>query len=362
MKQNRLFIISNMYPSKKNPSYGIFVRNFVETFACQENISVHRTALLQKKRNSILKGFAYCFFYFEIILKGIFCSYDTIYVHFISHSSIPVFIVKFFRPSKKLILNTHGSDIINKGFLFNLYMIFVRRLMDKSNLIVVPSKSFIKEVQSVTSPKNFDKIKCSYSGGVDTVKFSPLNSDIGKGGPFVLGYVSRITKEKGCYVFLEAIQLIAQSKVVRNLSVVIVGSGVELNNVKSKVSELGLEDVVTFLGELSQKELPKLYNSFDLFVFPSYRESLGLVGIEALSCGIPVIGSSINGIKEYLEEGLNGFLFQTGDPHDLQIKIIHYWSLNEVDKRKMSRYARETALNFDENKVLSDLIFKINSI
>jgi glycosyltransferase involved in cell wall biosynthesis len=358
-KHKRLFVISNMYPSSEHPSYGIFVRNFIDFFNSHDEISIEESVLLKKKSNLFVKFFAYWCFYFEILYKGLFFKYDIIYVHFISHSAFPISLLKLLRPKKKLILNTHGSDVISKSRLFWIYLFFMRFLFNKASLIVVPSQSFKKEIYRLTTPRNFHKVTHSYSCGVDTLKFCPKTNKNFLGNSFNVGFVSRITREKGWQVLLEAISLLKQSGEIKEFKVTIAGNGIELDAARKRVFHLGIEDKITFLGELNQEELPNLYNNFDVLIFPTFRESLGLVGIESLACGVPVIASRIEGVQEYMKDGQNGFLFQTGNAVDLYEKILKFYNLEQTDKSNMKENARLTAERFDKLIVLNDLALKI---
>lgn len=88
---------------------------------------------------------------------------------------------------------------------------------------------------------------------------------------------------------------------------VVVGSGKAEEKNKILAGELGIADQVHFLGH--RNDIPELDNAADIFAFPSLREGLGLAAIEALACGIPVIGMNTRGIKEYVRDGVTGYLF-----------------------------------------------------
>ena len=79
---------------------------------------------------------------------------------------------------------------------------------------------------------------------------------------------------------------------------------------------IGIKDSVAFLKKVDQPTLNILYNIATVFIFPSREEPLGLVGLESIACGTPVIGSNIGGIPEYINKN-NGLLFDPNEPEEL---------------------------------------------
>jgi glycosyltransferase involved in cell wall biosynthesis len=138
------------------------------------------------------------------------------------------------------------------------------------------------------------------------------------GSAAVLGLVGRITPGKGHHVLLEAVaRLVGRG---RDVHVVIVGAPdpscaedeAYLARLKTLASELGLESRIRWTGY--QADPDPYYRAFDVLVMPStVREGLGLVALEAMLWGVPVVGSRLGGILEIVKEGVNGLLFPEGD-------------------------------------------------
>ncbi|KAI7243619.1 hypothetical protein KC345_g12168, partial [Hortaea werneckii] len=91
----------------------------------------------------------------------------------------------------------------------------------------------------------------------------------------------------------------------------LVGEGPDLPKIQAKISEMGLEDKVRFLGK--QDEIAQVISLADLLLLPSEKESFGLVALEAMACGVPTIGSQTGGIPELIQHGKTGFLAPVGD-------------------------------------------------
>ena len=134
----------------------------------------------------------------------------------------------------------------------------------------------------------------------------------------------------------------------------IYGSGSNVEDLQKKI-RINSNRSIYYKGAKNHQELSKVFSRFSLFIFPSERESLGLVGLEAMASGVPVIGSSIGGIKSYLKNGYNGFLFDPGNAYDLKNKIELFYSLTLKDRKNMSENAKKIAYNYRSSNVSDDL-------
>ena len=99
---------------------------------------------------------------------------------------------------------------------------------------------------------------------------------------------------------------------IRDTRLVVVGGDIQhdpaLKQLQATAQELGLADIVAFVGAVPQVELPLYYNAADIFVMPSYFESFGLVALEAMACGLPVIATRVGGPREFVKAGETGYL------------------------------------------------------
>ena len=105
---------------------------------------------------------------------------------------------------------------------------------------------------------------------------------------------------------------------------IIVGSGEYEEEMQRRISELGLERNVIRYPMMPQESLRDIYNILDIFIFPTEGESLGLVAIESMACGTPVIASDYSAPKYYIENGVNGFKFPLGDWKKLADRILMF--------------------------------------
>lgn len=348
----KILVIANLYPSRKDPYYGTFVKNFVDEFVKRTSPLSVNTCLI-KGRSSLLieKIFKYTIFYVEIIFKLLFSHYDLVYVHVITHAAPPLRLISIFKKIP-LCFNIHGEDLLSRNRLEIFFLSLVTPLLESSKLIVVPSMFFKKKVSELLPKIDEQKVFISHSGGVKD--FFYKDYDVRQTNN-VVGYVSRIDEGKGWDVLLKAIKLL-QSRGV-NVSCVLAGRGAKEKEMLSMIEKLSVENV-KYIGPIEYEKLPTVYQSFDVFVFPTVlEESLGLVGVEAMACHVPVIGSDIGGLKDYIEDGNNGFLFSPGNEFELSKKIEFFFNLSEEKKKRMRNNAYLMALNFEE-KVVSDNLFQ----
>ena len=143
----------------------------------------------------------------------------------------------------------------------------------------------------------------------------------------------------------------------------IAGRGNQTSIMNKMIAELSLNDYIKYIGPIPYNDLPQVYSLLDLFVFPTeLNESLGLVGLEAMACKVPVIGSNIGGLKDYIIPNYNGFFFNVGNYNDLANKIITYKSLSTEEKKIIENNAYKTALTYSSEKTKYDLYSKLNHI
>jgi len=182
--------------------------------------------------------------------------------------------------------------------------------------------------------------------GVDTDFFKPLklpkNEDM-----FQILSVGYLIERKGFEYLIRAMKEVLKKH--KNARLKIVGSGPLENKLKNMIIKLELQNEVEIIKNVSDEELLRLYNSSDLFVLPSITDSqgntegLGVVLLEAMASGLPVIGSNVGGIKDIIVDNETGLLFQEKNSQEIVDKII----FTIENKSKMNKLA-ENGLNFVE--------------
>lgn len=119
----------------------------------------------------------------------------------------------------------------------------------------------------------------------------------------------------------------------------------EMDRLIQLKENLGIGELAAFLGRRDQDELPYYYSAADVSVVPSHYESFGMVALESLACGTPVVASRVGGLTHIVEDGLNGFLVPRGDPETLASRISHLLEDCRL-RRRMGFYGTETARQY----------------
>ncbi len=203
-----------------------------------------------------------------------------------------------------------------------------RRVMGSADAIIVSTAQERDDLARLyqTSPHKIRIIPA----GVDLGLFRSLDKtqarkELGLSEKKVILYVGRIEPLKGLDILLNAIAMLEDTSDTRLL---IVGGkpglDKELDRLKSLASQLGIANFVTFTGALGQTELPKYYSAADVFVLPSYSESFGLVALEAMACGTPVVVSRVGGLKTFVKDGETGYLipWRCPEPFAQRIEVL----------------------------------------
>jgi glycosyltransferase involved in cell wall biosynthesis len=113
----------------------------------------------------------------------------------------------------------------------------------------------------------------------------------------------------------------------------------------------GVENRVTFPGQISNAEMPRFYHMADLYISPSHVDGSSVSLMEALACGLPCLVSDIPANKEWVFEGQNGWLFHDGDDNELAAKILKAMDLREKlpEIGKNARATAEEKANWPKN-------------
>ena len=351
-------MISNMWPSEDNPGYGSFVRNVVDGLKDNSYDCAYRAVIVGRPKSFLDKLRRYLKFYLQIMLNY-FKDYDFVYIHF-PNQALPILVPLYFIRRKRIIVNLHGEDLLYKdkgisGLLGRLNDWFI----SKVEAVIVPS-DYYRKVAFERVQCSPERIAVSPSGGISPSAFYPEQTDVSDGSALHIGYVGRIDPNKGWRQFVKVVSMLPDGF---GFKATIIGVGSEVDELKGEIGKMPT-DKVTYVSHVAQHELRKYYSNFDLLIFPTMRkeESLGLVGIEAMACGTPVIGSDIGGVPSYLEDGFNGFLVEPGDVNAIVDRILKYVEMSADMKDEMKQNCLKRSQAYYTHNVVADLARKFNSI
>lgn len=170
-----------------------------------------------------------------------------------------------------------------------------------------------------------DKIRV-IPNGVDLDKFRGYkrNNDFRRNyaadNEKIIFFVGRLVNEKGAHILLDAMPKILTY--YSQVKLVVTGKGPQMDFLKGKAASMGIEDKVYFTGYISDDNLSKLYMCVDVAVFPSLYEPFGIVALEGMVAGVPVVVSDVGGIGEIVEHGIDGMKAYAGNPDSLADSIL----------------------------------------
>lgn len=262
--------------------------------------------------------------------------YDYIHAHWIIPQGI---LQSFFH--KPYLVTGHGTDVgsMNKGVM----RYFKQRCLSKASAVTVVSQALARSVEDRYRVGGVQVI----SMGCDLAQFSPGNRQLGlfsTDKKKVVLFVGRLAEIKGVTYLIEAMRS------VDNAVLYIVGKGPLEQELKQQASDMA--DKVFFMGPKTHRELPEIYASADIFAAPSVTahdgnmEGFGLVIIEAMASGLPVVASNSGGIVDIVRDGKNGLLVEEKNIGQLSDKLN--WILTHPDVYEaMRKDAVETAKQYD---------------
>jgi D-inositol-3-phosphate glycosyltransferase len=206
--------------------------------------------------------------------------------------------------------------------------------------------------------------------GVDLQRFKPLGRPaamqaigIPPGRKNIL-FAGRIEPLKGIDTLLAALALLQTDEPHRldDVCVTIVGGDPwtpvpdsEMARLQAMAAELGLRDLVAFAGARDQELLPYYFAAAELVVVPSHYESFGMVALESMAMGTPVIASRVGGLAHLVVDGCNGYLVPAGDAPALAARILDLLTCAPC-RAEMSRHARAYARGYAWPKIVARML------
>ncbi len=206
--------------------------------------------------------------------------------------------------------------------------------------------------------------------GVDTSHFYPIPSDEAK---LFLGlkpedrmvlFVGRIEPLKGVDTLIEAMSCLNLKDDRKPVHLAIIGGepdasseemSKEMARLQKLCDELAMGQTVVFLGKRGQDTLPYYYSAAEVVVMPSHYESFGMVALEAMACGTPVIASDVGGLGFLVQDGETGYTVPDGEPDKLCDRLSLLLSDHNL-RESMGRRAEEVAQSYDWEKIAAKIV------
>jgi D-inositol-3-phosphate glycosyltransferase len=213
------------------------------------------------------------------------------------------------------------------------------------------------------SPQKITVIPC----GVNLDLFRPIDKEtarkeLGLDHQKVLLFVGRMDPLKGLEQLLTALTYMDGEK--PPLLIIVGGdahSQGQVQALKSMAKELNIEDRVTFAGSVAQSRLPLYYSASDVCAIPSYYESFGMVALESLACGTPIVATNVGGMKNIIRHGEMGRIVSDNSPHNLAGEISELIYQPEDEARHI-KTRRDTIADFGWATIADKILGEYNRL
>ncbi len=251
--------------------------------------------------------------------------------------------------NNKIIINEYVSkNKYIKNLIQKYSWKYIRFFYNNTNTVIAPSniikelleKRGINNVLVIPNGLNINYFNTKING--NKIRKEYVKDKKGK----LIIYVSRLSKEKKLEILIKASKFLDKS-----IKFIIIGDGPAINYYKKLIVKNQLQDRFKFLGFIDHKKLGKYYSASDLFCIPSTFETQGLVSLEAMACGKPVVGANYLALKEIIKTGQNGELFKPSNYRDCAKKIQKV-----LNNTKSYKYTVSTAKNYSIEKMTDKLL------
>lgn len=277
---------------------------------------------------------------------------DLVHVHYAIPHAVSAFLAKQLVRDKQLPIVTtlHGTDITVVGHEPQFFDI-TKFSIEASDLVTVVSNSLKEETTRVFKPSkdieviyNFidpgeyhrmdvPELKARYAGADEKVLIHISNFRPVKRLQDVVDIFARVSREIPCRLLL-------------------VGDGPEGPAIHQYIAAQGLESKVSFLGK--QERVIELLSISDLCLLPSEKESFGLVALEAMACGVPVVASTAGGLPEIIQDGKTGFLLPVGNVEAMAYKALKILKDQDLWHQISGNAVNHAVRNFRADRIVQE--------
>lgn len=358
--KNKVTIISNMYPTEEHKSFGIFVKNQVETLR-SKGLSVDVIAIdnPNKGKLNLLKKYGKWTFTFMIHLLFKGSRTSVVHAHYVFPSGV---LAKWYKKlyGARFIVTAHGGDIDQMAMKSARLNRMTKSILTEADHVIAVGQELFATLETEFGVPQ-DKLSL-INMGVNLDIFEPADKAEARsrcgipGGKTPLLFVGNIIEQKGLNELVEAFSLLRKNH--PDFELYIIGSDKNqgyVQKLKALISEKGLTGSIHFLGTKNQSQVALWMAAAEVFILPSHIEGFGLVALEAMACGTPVVGTDTGGLKYLLKDG-NGILVEVNNPLSLKNGIETVITSPEMKQNLIANgleKARENDQNIMTNRVIN---------
>ncbi|NJD77605.1 MAG: glycosyltransferase family 4 protein [Candidatus Methanoperedens sp.] len=371
-----ILFITPWYPNERNPISGIYVKELARAISKNCNVvvlhgyydaSIHACIISDKTEDGIrvvrvqypksyVPVLSYLLYLFTIfgLSRKILVDFkpDVIHAHVYLSGIIAIFLGKSYRIP---VIVTEHAEIIDRfkgGYLRKLTnsikLFLAKFVFNNADILVLVSRSLQEYIEKLGVKNNYKIVP----NAVNTEIFYPNKINKNKTNKKLL-FVGGLTPIKGVPYLLEAVGFIRNKR--DDFILDIIGEGIFRKDYEKLAYDIGISDVVLFHGLKDKQGTAEFMRACDFFILPSLYETFGVVLIEALACGKPVISTLNGGQKEFINDE-NGILISPKDPVALG-KAIEYMldHFQDYNAESISSYTKEKFSYDAVGKTMEDI-------
>lgn len=270
--------------------------------------------------------------------------YDLVHVWQASQAGGAGWVLKWFYPRLPLLVTLQeGQDLKKQSWWTRFFRYLIIRKADRATAISQYLKNYLQSVKKNLPisiiPNGVDLNNFSREFGYGEI--SQLGDALGiVPGDKVIMSVSRLTAKNGLENLIRALGILAGQNPQIRYRLLLVGDGEQREDLQKLSQGLNLKNRVIFAGTVRHADLPKYLKFSQVFVRPSLSEGLGSAFLEAMAAGLPVIGSAVGGIPDFLKDQVTGLVCDPLDPANIASKIKLLLE-DEALRKKVVKNARE---------------------
>lgn len=264
--------------------------------------------------------------------------FEVVWAIMASYGGIASLLFKLNHPRVPLLLTIQEGDSEKHLTLgkFGLVGLLGKRIIQQADYIQAISyylKNFAERrgakspIEVIPNGVDLELFSAKYTNA----EIKAIRGNLGIKDEYVIVTTSRLVPKNGVDVLIAAIAKFKEKR--PNVKCLILGDGPERSALERQAKKLKLETNVLFLGQVGQKDLPLYLKISDMFVRPSRSEGLGSSFLEAMAAEVPVIGTPVGGIVDFLHNGQTGFLVEVDNPEELAEKMDFVLKNSEARKR-----------------------------
>lgn len=284
--------------------------------------------------------------------------YDFFHVFQASYAGGAAWLLKFFDHKTPLILTLQeGKNLERQNWFIKCSRILIIRKASRVTAISEYLKKYVlkikkdAEINLIPNGVDVDNFQRDFSRG----ELSELKNRLGiEPGEKTVITVSRLAPKNGINDLITAMAILNDKFREQSVKLVLIGDGEQKEDLTKLSGDLGIKHRVIFVGHVGHWDLPKYLKISDIFARPSLSEGMGNAFLEAMAAGVPIIGTPVGGIPDFLKNGETGLFCRVGNPEDMA-EIINIMFRNEGLRIHLIRNAQALVMEkYDWNKIAKD--------